>query len=190
MKIKTGPGCRAATRTRRITSTKRRNSRAKPGHDHPKSERQRISEHLSLAKRDIAAGETSFRSAAEHIAAAVAAGAIQAEVAKKIGKSQPWVNRLLKWRSSGYIDDGPFDADNAKRKIISRLINARDHYIVFDDWCRSLCDNAELATWLAELPPDIRRDLASRLPDAAEDQINRSRMLVEVIRSSKLAEAA
>jgi hypothetical protein len=65
MKIKTGPGCRAATGTRRITSTKRRNPRAKPGHDHPKSERQRISEHLSLAKRDIAAGENSFRSAAE-----------------------------------------------------------------------------------------------------------------------------
>jgi hypothetical protein len=56
--------------------------------------------------------------AAEHIAAAVEAGATQAEAAAKVGKSQPWVNRLLKWRAGGFKDGGPFAEDHA-RAIIS-----------------------------------------------------------------------
>src|SRR6476620_1467546 len=76
-----------------------------------------VAEHLSCAKRDIAAGDKSLRSAADHIAAAIEHGATQADVASTVGKSQPWVNRLLKWRSSGFKDGGPFTADNAKAKI-------------------------------------------------------------------------
>jgi hypothetical protein len=79
-----------------------------------------IAEHLAQAKRDIAAGEHSLRSAAEHIAAAVAAGATQMRVASAVGKSQAWVNRMLKWRTGGFDEGGPFAADNSKAKIISR----------------------------------------------------------------------
>jgi hypothetical protein len=53
-----------------------------------------VAKHLSRAKHDIAQGTASFRSAANHIAAAIKAGATQAEAAAKVGKSQPWVNRL------------------------------------------------------------------------------------------------
>jgi hypothetical protein len=79
-------------------------------------------QHLSHAKRDIAAGTASFRSAANHIAAAIQVGATQAEAARAVGKSQPWVNRLLKWREGGFKEDGPFHADHA-RVIISAANN-------------------------------------------------------------------
>jgi len=62
---------------------------------------------LKLAKADIAAGESSFRSAANQIAIAISNGATQAEAAKVIGKSQPWISRLLKWREGGF-KGGPF----------------------------------------------------------------------------------
>lgn len=44
-----------------------------------------VAEHLSIAKRDIAAGDLSLRSAAEHIAAAIEAGATQVDVAAIVG---------------------------------------------------------------------------------------------------------
>jgi hypothetical protein len=72
---------------------------------------------LSCAKRDIAAGDKSLRSAAEHIAAAIESGSTQVDAAATVGKSQPWVNRLLKWRSGGFSKGGPFAADNAKANI-------------------------------------------------------------------------
>ena len=81
-----------------------------------------VSKHLSQAKRDIAQGTASFRSAANHIAAAVKAGATQAEAARAVGKSQPWVNRLLKWRENGFKGDSPF-ADDHARAIISAANN-------------------------------------------------------------------
>jgi hypothetical protein len=68
-----------------------------------------VKKHLAAAKADIARGTSAFRSAAAHIAAAVEAGATQAEVAAKVGKSQPWVSRLLKWRDGGFESSGPFD---------------------------------------------------------------------------------
>jgi hypothetical protein len=90
-------------------------------------------EHLSSAKRDIAAGTKSFRSAANHIAGAIAAGATQTEAAAKVGKSQPWVSQLLKWKAAGFKAGGPFAADHA-RAIISaannptRAAHIRDGY--------------------------------------------------------------
>jgi hypothetical protein len=60
----------------------------------------KIAKHLSHAKRDIAQGTASFRSAAHHIDVAIKAGATQTEAAVKVGKSQTWVNRLLKWREA------------------------------------------------------------------------------------------
>jgi hypothetical protein len=57
---------------------------------------------LSRAKTQIESCETSLRAAAEDIARAYEQGATQREVAQGVGKSPAWVNRLLKWRSSGY----------------------------------------------------------------------------------------
>ena len=64
-----------------------------------------IAELLSCAKTEIAAGEKSMRRAAEYIAAAQAKGAKQTAIAKELGKSQSWVNRLLRWHGEGCIGD-------------------------------------------------------------------------------------
>jgi hypothetical protein len=75
-----------------------------------------VLEHLSAATRDIAAGDKSLRSAAEHVAAAVDLGASQRDVAATVGKSAAWVNRLLLWRSNSYVASGPFADDNKAKK--------------------------------------------------------------------------
>lgn len=67
-----------------------------------------VSELLSRAKRAIESGETSLRTAAEDIAAAQAQGATQRQIAEAVGKSAAWVNRLLRWRRSGYRGDTAF----------------------------------------------------------------------------------
>ncbi|WLA81945.1 hypothetical protein [Bradyrhizobium elkanii] len=62
---------------------------------------------ISRAKHHIEIGETSrnasFRAAAEDIWRACDQGAKQREVARGVGKSVAWVNRLLKWRERGYV---------------------------------------------------------------------------------------
>jgi hypothetical protein len=63
---------------------------------------------LNRAKQAIESGETSLHAAAEDIAAAKAQGAKQREIAKVVGKSAAWVNRLLKWRESGYQEGSAF----------------------------------------------------------------------------------
>ncbi|UGY25461.1 hypothetical protein HU675_0000455 [Bradyrhizobium septentrionale] len=57
---------------------------------------------LSRAKQKIDSCETPLREAAEDIARASEQGATQREVALAVGKSPAWVNRLLRWRASGY----------------------------------------------------------------------------------------
>src|ERR1700722_14151627 len=75
-----------------------------------------VAEHLSRAKHDITAGDKSLRSAAEHIAAAIEAGASQRDVAATVGKSPAWINRLLQWRDSDYRASGPFSEDNKEKR--------------------------------------------------------------------------
>ena len=62
---------------------------------------------ITRAKHHIGVGETSrntsFRAAAEDMARAHAQGAKQRDIAKGVGKSVAWVNRLLKWQESGYV---------------------------------------------------------------------------------------
>ena len=67
-----------------------------------------VTELLSRAKHAIESGETSLRAAAEDIAAAQEQGATQRQIGEAVGKSAAWVNRLLKWRESGYKDVTPF----------------------------------------------------------------------------------
>jgi hypothetical protein len=57
---------------------------------------------LSRAKRNIDSCERPLREAAEDIAQACEQGATQRDIALAVGKSPAWVNRLLKWRLSGY----------------------------------------------------------------------------------------
>ena len=66
------------------------------------------------ARRAIAAGEGSFRQAAEYLAEARKQGATQRQSAKAIGKSPSWVNQLLAWRKSGY-KGGAFERSNNSR---------------------------------------------------------------------------
>ena len=64
---------------------------------------------LSRAKAAIEAGERSLRNAAEALALAQKDfNATQREMAEAVGRSASWVNRLLKWRRTGYKDYSPF----------------------------------------------------------------------------------
>jgi hypothetical protein len=64
---------------------------------------------LSRAKTAIDKGETYARDAAEALALAVEDfKATQREIAESVGRSASWVNRLLKWRRSGYKEYSPF----------------------------------------------------------------------------------
>ena len=72
----------------------------------------------TAAKAAIKAGEKSWREAAKLIATAQDQGATQTQIATAVGKSQAWVNRLLKWHRGGG-KDSPFEADHAKRKLLA-----------------------------------------------------------------------
>jgi hypothetical protein len=74
------------------------------------------------ARRAIAAGEGSFRHAAEYLAEARKQGATQRQSAKAIGKSPAWVNRLLKWRSGGYRETPFAPQSKAKRAAVQSPI--------------------------------------------------------------------
>ena len=81
-----------------------------------------VTELLSRAKRAIKSGETSLRAAAEDIAAAHEQGATQRQIGEAVGKSAAWVNRLLKWRESGYEDDTAFGPQaKASRQRANRV---------------------------------------------------------------------
>jgi len=67
-----------------------------------------VADLLSRARNAIKSGETALHAAAEDIAAAQQRGATQRQIAQAVGKSVGWVNRLLKWRLSGYQDDTAF----------------------------------------------------------------------------------
>ena len=64
-----------------------------------------VDEFLRRAESAIAAGERFMREAADYIAAAQAQGVSQRAIAARIGKSHPWVNRLLAWRAGGFLGE-------------------------------------------------------------------------------------
>jgi hypothetical protein len=64
---------------------------------------------LCRAKAAIDAGESSLHEAAEALALAQQDfNTTQREIAEAVGRSLGWVNRLLKWRRSGYRESSPF----------------------------------------------------------------------------------
>ena len=77
------------------------------------------------ARRAIAAGEGSFRQAAEYLAEARKQGATQRQSAKAIGRSPAWVNTLLKWQASGFKDTPFGPQSKAKRAAVQSPKQAR-----------------------------------------------------------------
>jgi hypothetical protein len=72
------------------------------------------------AKHAIESGVSSLHAAAEDIAAAQKQGATQRQIAEALGKSAEWVNRLLKWRESGFQDVtafGPQAKSSRQRRV-------------------------------------------------------------------------
>jgi hypothetical protein len=64
---------------------------------------------LRRGKAAVDAGESSLREAADALALAQQDfKATQREIAEAVGRSLGWVNRLLKWRRSGYKESSPF----------------------------------------------------------------------------------
>ncbi len=85
-----------------------------------------VTELLGRAKRAIETGENSLHAAAEDIAAAQKQGATQRQIAKAVGKSAAWVNRLLWWRQSGYRDDTPFGPQAEASRQRARRVQASE----------------------------------------------------------------
>jgi hypothetical protein len=64
---------------------------------------------LAKAKTGIEEGERSLRESAEALATTWELHKTpQRKMAEAVGKSQPWVCRLLQWRRDGYKGDSPF----------------------------------------------------------------------------------
>ena len=86
-----------------------------------------INSQLDLARQAIASTKMSFRDAAEHIAKARDLKAPFRQIAEKLGMSPGWVHGILKWRSLGHQEGGPF-AKHAqvarKRKAGVQSLNA------------------------------------------------------------------
>ena len=81
-----------------------------------------ITELLDRAKLEIESGETALHAAAEDLVAAQEQGATQRQIAEAVGKSAAWVNRLLKWRESGYQDETAFGPQSkASRQRAERV---------------------------------------------------------------------
>ena len=73
---------------------------------------------LNRAKAAIEAGEQSLHDAAEALGLAKEDhSATQREMAEAIGKSASWVNKLLKWRRSGYKDHSPFGPTTKRGRV-------------------------------------------------------------------------
>ena len=89
-----------------------------------------ITELLSRAKDAIASGEIALHAAAEDIAAAQEQGATQRQIAEAVGKSAAWINRLLKWRQSGYQDGSAFGPQaKASRQRAAQRVQATEHTV-------------------------------------------------------------
>jgi hypothetical protein len=73
---------------------------------------------LKRAKAAIEAGEQSLHDAAEALGLAEEDhSATQREMAEAVGKSASWVNKLLKWRRSGYKDHSPFGPTTKRGRV-------------------------------------------------------------------------
>ncbi len=73
---------------------------------------------LERAKAAVERGEQSLHDAAEALGLAEEDhSATQREMAEAVGKSASWVNKLLKWRRSGYKDHSPFGPTTKRGRV-------------------------------------------------------------------------
>jgi hypothetical protein len=73
---------------------------------------------LHRAKEAVEAGERSLRDAAEALGrAADDHSATQREMAEAVAKSASWVNKLLRWRRSGYEEHSPFGPTTKRARV-------------------------------------------------------------------------
>jgi hypothetical protein len=110
-----------------------------------------VPELLSRAKRAIESGETALRAAAEDIAAAQEKGATQRQIAEAVGKSAAWVNRLLKWRETGYQDLTPFGPQaKASRRRTQRVQTTKQKLATTSEEAQAAAARARAETAKAE----------------------------------------
>jgi len=118
------------------------------------------------ARRAIAAGEGSFRQAAEYLAEASKQGATQRQSAKAIGRSPAWVNTLLKWQASGFKDTPFGPQSEAKRAAVQspKQTAASDYVEAERAKAEAMKARAEAVARL--FPPPVKT-----LPEAARTQL-------------------
>jgi hypothetical protein len=121
------------------------------------------------ARRAIAAGEGSFRQAAEYLAEARKQGATQRQSAKAIGKSPSWVNTLLKWQAAGFKDTPFGPQSKAKRAAVqapkqSRRPMTAEHVEAERAKAEAMKARAEAIARL--FPPPVKT-----IPEAARTQL-------------------
>lgn len=68
-----------------------------------------MSDHISLARQEIAQGEEHYAKAADHILAAYEDGISYAAIARGLERGETWVRDLANWRRSGLNSPNPQD---------------------------------------------------------------------------------
>lgn len=104
-----------------------------------------VNDHLVKARNAIVRGDEYMKDAAEHIAAAIKLGCSQREAAAKVDKSAAWVNRLLKWRTSGYTETA-FGPENKAKRTRERVQSAEQKKEKSEARARADQAKAEAAT--------------------------------------------
>src|SRR6202044_1902452 len=79
---------------------------------------------LSRAKAAIEASESSHDTAERLAFAQGHFRASQREIGRAVGKSGSWVNRLLKWRRSGYKQSSPFGPPRRAERVARRQLGS------------------------------------------------------------------
>ena len=115
-----------------------------------------VTELLSRARRAIESGEASLRAAAEDIAVAQEQGATQRQIAEAVGKSAAWVNRLLKWRESGYQDGTAFGPQAKASRQRAQRVQAPERQrrkpATTSEQAQAAADNPDMREQLAVAP--------------------------------------
>ena len=139
-----------------------------------------VTELLSRARRAIESGEASLRAAAEDIAVAQEQGATQRQIAEAIGKSAAWVNRLLKWRESGYQDDTAFGPQAKASRQRAQRVQAPERQrrkpATTSEQAQAAADNPDMREQLAVAPegapePEAVATGSSSTPPPGDDDI-------------------
>jgi hypothetical protein len=140
------------------------------------------------ARRAIAAGEDSFRHAAEYLAEARKQGATQRQSATAVGKSAAWVNTLLKWRSGGYRETPFGPQSKAKRVIVQATKQARRPMTAEEALARKA--QAEFQTARAMAVAKMFGTDSKRVPNGARKELLKALAMLGSEHAAERASAA